>query len=59
MDVVQTLGRGGFGAVVLARSRLDHRFLAIKTVRFWSPLPPWTPPEALEAKHARMLREVN
>lgn len=57
-DELSMLGKGGFGAVTLVRSRLDHRLLAVKAVRFRSTLPPWVPPQALEAEHEKILREV-
>ncbi|KXZ51567.1 hypothetical protein GPECTOR_12g530 [Gonium pectorale] len=52
------LGKGGFGSVVAARSRLDGRLMAVKAVPFRSPLPPWAPPGQLERRHAKLLREV-
>jgi hypothetical protein len=58
MEELRVLGKGGFGSVALVRSRLDHRLLAVKQVRFRSALPPWAPPDALEASHHKLLREV-
>lgn len=58
MEEVKVLGKGGFGSVSLVRSKLDHRLMAVKTVRFNSTLPPWSSPEALEAAHHKLLREV-
>ena len=32
--------------------------MAVKAVHFRSELPPWAPPQQLEARHAKLLREV-
>lgn len=42
---VGTLGKGGFGSVVRAKSRLDGRMVAIKRIPFRSRIPPWAPLE--------------
>mmetsp|Transcript_4043 Transcript_4043/g.10919 ORF Transcript_4043/g.10919 Transcript_4043/m.10919 type:complete len:238 (+) Transcript_4043:74-787(+) len=52
------LGRGGFGQVMLYRSRLDRRLTAVKQIKFRSPLAPWTAPEDLAQHHHKLLREV-
>lgn len=52
------LGRGAFGTVTLARSRLDGRLVAVKRIPFRSAVPPWAPQQQLEAAHAPLLREV-
>lgn len=58
LQLLHTLGHGGFGRVYLAYNSLEQRTTAVKRIRFNSAVLPWAPAPALEEDHDRVLREV-
>lgn len=60
MKQITQLGKGAFGKVNLMRSCLDNRLVAVKSIPFRSPLPPWSLEnyEELVKHHSKIVREI-